>query len=93
MIHFNVTPQPISSKSIFDNSLFNNYKKVQILISLSPHNEPNETRLILEKHKVKHQGILYEIRYNLYAFNRHRILLPSECFKTCLLYTSPSPRD
>ena len=82
MIHFNVSPQPISSESIFDNSLFNNYKKVQILISLSPHNEPNETRLILEKHKVKHQNILYEIRYNLYAFNRHRILLPSECFKT-----------
>jgi hypothetical protein len=82
MIHFNVSPQPISSDSIFDNSLFNNYKKNQILISLSPHNEPNETRLILEKHKVQHQGILYEIRYNLYAFNRHRILLPSECFKT-----------
>ena len=55
---------------------------MQILISLSPHNEPNETRLILEKHKVKHQNILYEIRYNLYAFNRHRILLPSECFKS-----------
>ena len=82
MIHFTVSPQPISSDSIFDNSLFNNYKKNQILISLSPHNEPNETRLILEKHKVKHEGILYEIRYNLYAFNRHRILLPSECFKT-----------
>lgn len=82
MIHFNVSPQPISSESIFDNSLFNNYKKVQILISLSPHNEPNETRLILEKHKVSNQGILYEIRYNLYAFHRHRILLPSECFKT-----------
>lgn len=81
MIHFNVFPQPISSESIFDNSLFNSYKKVQILISLSPHNEPNETRLILEKHKVRHQKVLYEIRYNLYAFNRHRILLPSECFK------------
>jgi hypothetical protein len=81
MIHFNVFPEPISSDSIFDNSLFNSYKKVQILISLSPHNEPNETRLILEKHKVQSRGILYEIRYNLYAFNRHRILLPSECFK------------
>ena len=81
-IHFTLHPEPISSESMFDNSLINNYKKVQILISLSPHSEPNETRLILEKHRSELNGILYEIRYNLYAFNRHRISLPTECFKT-----------
>lgn len=55
---------------------------MQILISLSPHSEPNETRIILEKHRAERQGVQYEIRYNLYAFNRHRVSLPTECFKT-----------
>lgn len=57
-IHFEIFPEPISSISIFDNSLFNNYKKVQILISLSPHSEPNETRLIFEKHRKELNGIM-----------------------------------
>lgn len=81
-LHFTITPEPISSESLFDNSLFNNYKKMQVLISLSPHSEPNETRIILEKHRADKNGVQYEIRYNLYAFNRHRVSLPTECFKT-----------
>jgi gamma-glutamylcyclotransferase (GGCT)/AIG2-like uncharacterized protein YtfP len=81
-IHFELFPEPISSASIFDNSLFNNFKKVQILISLSPHSEPNETRLLFEKHRKEVNGILYEIRYNLYAFNKYRLFFPTECFKT-----------
>lgn len=80
--HFSLEPQSISSDSIFDNSLFNCYKKTQILVSLSPHPEPNETRIILEHHRKEYKGVLYEIRCKLYAFDKFRLSLPNECFKS-----------
>ena len=71
-LHFEV---PVKFK-IEENSFFNkNYKfcrYTQILLTIFPHTEQSESRLIIEKHK-NLQNIDYTIKYYLYHFYNNRM--------------------
>ena len=81
-IHFSICPESYISENYSECSVFNFYKKTQILFSLDPHNEKNECRFIFERHRKDKNDVLYEIRINLYGYNKSRMFVETECYKS-----------
>ena len=68
-----------------DSSVFNNYKKTQLLISLTPHKEKNECKFIFERHRAKKNPVNYEVRIRLFGYNKTRMRASTDCYKEIII--------
>lgn len=80
-LHFKVYPENHFADTYLDSSIFNQYTKTQLLISLTPHQEKNECKFIFERHRRRKRNINYEIRIKLHGYNRTRMRALSDCYK------------
>jgi hypothetical protein len=80
-LHFSLSPENFFEEHFIDSSIFNNYQKTQLMISLSPHNEKNECKFIFERHRQEKSFVNYEIRIRLYGYNRTRMRASTDCYK------------
>lgn len=66
---------------------FNFLRKTQLLLSVFPHNEPCETRIIIEKHR-NALNINCKIKYYLYHFYNGRMALKQSSLKEMIINES-----
>ena len=86
-LHFEVNAKFKVNDSPFYNPAFKANRYGQILLTISPHKEQAETRLILEKHKNK-ENINYKIKYYLFHFYNNRLSVIENSLKEMHIFES-----
>lgn len=80
-LHFDLSPENYFADDFIDSTIFNNYRKKQLMVSLSAHSSKNECKFIFERHRQNKTSVHYEIRIRLFGYNLTRMRAATDCYK------------
>ena len=80
-LHFAAGVRPGRRERFIESWALNNYRKTQVLVSLSPHSHRNECKFVFELSRRASGRVDYDVRVRLFGFNQTRMRMSTECYK------------